>query len=70
MPAGVSYMTQRAFFMEKMKNEERKSVGFMDVYLCISYLRVNLKKIPKTSTVSFDFMHFVLLLYVVQSRVF
>lgn len=32
MPAGVSYMTQRAFFMEKMKNEERKKCW---VYGCI-----------------------------------
>lgn len=50
--------------------KEQRSSNLMDVYLCISYLQVNLKKIPKSSAVSFDFMHFVLLLYVVQSRVF
>lgn len=50
--------------------KEKRSSNSTIVYLCISYLRVNLKKIPKTSAASFDFMHFVLLLYVVQPRVF
>lgn len=49
--------------------ETRLFYGWMYIY-AYHICAVNLKKIPKPSAASFDFMHFVLLLYVVQPRVF
>lgn len=67
----IMQMIERAFFDGIKQQGSQEKRNFLRLYIYTHHIcAVNLKKIPKTSAVSFDFMGFVLLLYVVQPRVF